>query len=63
MTPKELKAKIIQELQQPNPELAEIIADRIIEQFCDYLEANKTGVVMSVVIVPEIIEKLKSLNL
>jgi len=62
MTPKELKAKIIQELQQPNPELAEIIADRIIEQFCEYLEANKTGVVMSVVIVPEIIEKLKSLK-
>jgi len=40
MTPAELKQNIISELQQPNPELAEVIADRIIEQIKMYLQTN-----------------------
>jgi len=63
MTAKELKQNIISELEPGLPdELQNIMAGRIIDHFCEYLEANKTGVVMSVVIVPEIIEKLKSLK-
>jgi len=64
MTPQELKQNIISELPFDTiPEFVkQNVADRIIDHFCDYLEANKTGVVMSVVIVPEIIEKLKSLK-